>query len=74
MPIHHSDFYTYQFSLVAYIFSSLALYPHGATEAFVFVVTYSNVSDISEPHIIFGKVLHHIGILACDSHHNFAAI
>ena len=30
MPIHHSDFYTYQFSPVAHNFPSLALYPHGA--------------------------------------------
>ena len=62
--IHHSDFYTYQFSPVAHSFPSLALYPHGVTEAFVFVVPYANVSDISEfyhPHIISEKVLHHIG-------------
>ena len=53
MPIHHSDFYTYQFSPVAHSFPShsfpsLALYPHGVTEAFVFVVLYANVSNISE--------------------------
>ena len=47
MPIHHSYFYTYQFSLVAHNFPSLALYPHGATEAFVFDVPYSNISNIS---------------------------
>ena len=32
MPIHHSYFYTYQFSLVAHKFPSLSLYPHGAIE------------------------------------------
>ena len=56
MPIHHSDFYTYQFSPVAHNFLSLALYPHGATEEFVFDVPYANIYDISEffqPHIIF---------------------
>ena len=77
MPIHHSYFYTYRFFPVAHDFPSLALYPHGATEAFFFAVTYDNFYDISEfyqTHIIFGKVLHHIGILTCDSHHNFAAI
>ena len=77
ISIHHSYFYTYQFSPVAHSFPSLALYPHGATEAFVFAVPYDNFSDISEfyqPHIRFGKVLHQIGILTCDSHHNFAAI
>ena len=47
-PIHHSDFYTYQFSLVAHNFPSLALYPHGAIEAFVLVVPYVNIYDISE--------------------------
>ena len=55
MSIHHSDFYTYQFSPVANSFHSLALYPHGVTEAFVFSVPYDNVSDISyfyQPHII----------------------
>ena len=60
MPIHHSYFYTYQFSLVAHNFPSLALYPHGATEAFVFSIPYANVSDISEfyqPQIISIKVL-----------------
>ena len=53
-PIHHSYFYTYQFSPVAHNFFSLALYPHGATEAFVFSVPYDNVYYISEfyqPHI-----------------------
>ena len=77
MSIHHSYFYTYKFSLVAHSFPSLALYPHGATEAFVFVVPYTNVYDISEffqPHIRSGKVLYHIGIMTCDSLHNFVAI
>ena len=46
MPIHHSDFYTYQFSPVAHNFHSLALYPHGAIEAFVLAVPYANISDI----------------------------
>ena len=76
-PIHHSYFYTYQFSPVVHNFPSLALYPHGATKAFVFAVPYANIYDISEfyqPQIRSGKVLHQIGILACDSHHNFAAI
>ena len=40
-PIHHSDFYTYQFSPVVHNFPSLALYPHGATEAFVFAVPFA---------------------------------
>ena len=48
MPIHHSDFYTYQFSPVAHKFPSLAQYPHGANEAFVFAVPYANISDILE--------------------------
>ena len=48
MPIHHSDFYTYKFSPIAHNFPSLALYPHGAIEAFVLAVTYYNISDISE--------------------------
>ena len=77
MPIHHSNFYTYQFSPVAHNFPSLALYPHGATEAFVFSVPYANILDMSEfyqPHIRTRKVLHQIGRLTCDSHHNFAAI
>ena len=76
-PIHHLYYYTCQFSPVVHNFLSLSLYPHGATEAFVFAVPYANVSDISEfyqPHIISIQVLHHIGILTCDSHHNFAAI
>ena len=63
MPIHHSYFYTYQFSLVAHNFPSLAIYPHGATEAFVFVVPFANVYDISEfyqLHIKYGKVLYQI--------------
>ena len=54
IPIHHSDFYTYQFSPIAHNFPSLALYPHGAIEAFVLVVPYDNIYDISEfyqPHI-----------------------
>ena len=77
MPIHHSDFYTYQFSPVADNFPSLALYPHGAIEAFVLAVPYANIYDISEfyqPRIRSIQVLHQIGILTCDSHHNFAAI
>ena len=77
MSIHHSYFYTYQFSPVAHSFPCLAVYPHGVTEAFVFSIPYANVSNISyfyHPHIRYGKVIHHIGILTCDSHHNFAAI
>ena len=77
MPIHHSDFYTYQFFPVAHNFPSLAVYPHGAIEYFVLAVPYVNISDISEfyqPHIRSGKVLHQIGRMTCDSHHNFAAI
>ena len=77
ISIHHSYFYTYQFSPVAHSFPSLAIYPHGVTEAFVFVVPYANFSDISkfyQPHNRSGKVLHHIGRITCDSHHNFAAI
>ena len=62
--INDSYFYTHQFSPVAHTFLSLALYPHGVTESFFFVVPYANFSDISEffqiP-IISGKVLHHIG-------------
>ena len=46
MPIHHSDFYTYQFSPVAHNFPSLALYPHGSIEAFVLAVPYANIYDI----------------------------
>ena len=46
MPIHHTDFYTYRFSLVAHSFPSLAPYPHGATENFVFVVPYANIYNI----------------------------
>ena len=71
--IHHLDFYTYHISPVAHSFPSLALYPHGVTEAFVFDFSYSNVSDISkfyQPHIISGMVLHQIGRITCDSHHN----
>ena len=45
--IYHSYFYTHQFSLVAHSFPSLALYLHGVTEAFVFIVPYDNVSNIS---------------------------
>ena len=45
-PIHHLDFYTYQFSPIVHTFPSLALYPHGATESFLFAVPYANVSDI----------------------------
>ena len=54
MPIHPSDFYTYQFSPVAHNFPSVALYLHGAIEAFVLTVPYANVSDIPDfyqPHI-----------------------
>ena len=72
MPIHH-----YQFSPVTHNFPSRALYPHGATESFVLSVPYATIYDISEFyqfHIIYIHVLHHIGILTCDSHHNFAAI
>ena len=46
IPIHHSYFYTYQFSPVAHNFFSLALYPYGATEAFVFSIPYANIYDI----------------------------
>ena len=46
-PIHHSYFYAYQVSPVVHNFPSLALYPHGATEAFVFAVPYANFSYIS---------------------------
>ena len=48
MHIHHSDFYTYQFSLVAHNFPSLVLYPHGAIEAFILAIPDANISDISE--------------------------
>ena len=77
MSIYHSYFYTYKFSSVAHSFPSLSLYPHEVTKIFVSSVPYSNFSDISEfyqTHIIYGKVLHQIGTLTCDSHHNFAAI
>ena len=47
MPIHHSEIYTYQFSPIAHSFPSLALYLHGVTKAFVFVVPYDNISNIS---------------------------
>ena len=59
--IHYSYFYTHLFSLVAHTFPSLAPYPHGDTEAFVFVVPYDNIYDILEsiqPHIRSRKVLH----------------
>ena len=75
--IHHLDFYTYQFSPIAHNFPSLALYLDGATESFVLAVPYDNISDISEfyqAHIRSIQVLHHIGIITCDLHHNFAAI
>ena len=48
MPIHHSNFYTYQFFPVAHNFPSLALYPHGSIEDFVLAIPYVNISDISE--------------------------
>ena len=44
--IYHSYFYTLKLSPVAHSFPSLSLYPHEVTEAFVFSVTYSNISDI----------------------------
>ena len=44
--IHHSYFYTHQFSPVAHNFPSLALYPYGVIEAIVFVVPYNNIYDI----------------------------
>ena len=77
MHIQHSDLYTYHFTPIAHIFPSLTLYTQGATEAFLFSVPYDNVSDISysfQPHIRSGKVLHQIGRMTCDSHHNFAII
>ena len=77
IPIHHSYFYVYQFSPVVHSFPSLALYPHGSIEAFILDVPYDNIFDISDfyqPHIRSRKVLHQIGILTCDSHHNFAVI
>ena len=77
MPINHSYFYNYQFSTNAHSFPSLSLYPHGSIEEFVFSAPYANVSDISYfywLHIISINMLHHIGILTCDSHHNFAVI
>ena len=46
MSIHHSYFYTLQFSPVAHTFPSLDPYPHGDTEAFVFDIPYDNISDI----------------------------
>ena len=58
--IHHSDFYTHQFFPIAHTFPSLVPCPHGVTEAFVFVVPYANVFDVSEfyqPHIISIQVL-----------------
>ena len=75
--IHHSDFYTHQFSLVAHTFPSLAPYPHGDTKDIIFFVQYDNIYDISDyfqTHIIYGKVLHHIGRMMCDPHHNFIVI
>ena len=45
--IHHSYFFTHQFSPVAHTFPSLALYPHEDTECFAFVAPYDNISDIS---------------------------
>ena len=62
--IHHSYFYTHQFSPVTKKFPSLALYPHGVIEAFVFVVPYANVSNILyfyQPHIKSINFIHHIG-------------
>ena len=35
---------------------------------------FFDISYFFQPHIISGKVLHHIGKMACDSHHTFAAI
>ena len=61
--INHSYFYTHRFSPVANTFPSLALYPHGIIEAFVFIVSYANVYDISKschPNIIYGKFLLHV--------------
>ena len=75
--IHHSYFYTHEYFRVAHTFPSLALYPHGVTEAFVFTIQYSNISNISyfyQPDIKYGKVLHQIGIFTYDSHHKFAVI
>ena len=77
IPIHHSYFYTYKFSPVAHNFPSLALYLHGATEAFVLAIPYATISYISEffqPHIRSIQLLPQIGRLTCDSHHNFTAI
>ena len=77
MSIHHSYFYTYKFSPIAHNFPSLALYPHGSTEVFVFYSTYTNIYDILEfyqPHIRSRMVLHQVEILTCDSHHTFATI
>ena len=73
--ILHSYFSAHQFSPVAHTFPSIALYPLGVTEEFVFLVPYANVSDISifiQSHIISVKVLHYIGRMICDLHHNFA--
>ena len=62
IPIYHSYFYTYQFSPVAHNFPSLALYPHGATKAFVlefhmlifliYHIFISLISDIYRCYII----------------------
>ena len=76
-PLPSCRFYTPGHDHGVHNFPSLALYPHGATEAFVFAVPYDNVSDISDfyqSHIKYIQVLQQIGILTCDSHHNFAVI
>ena len=75
--IHHSYFYTHQFSLAAQPFPTLALYPHGDTKPLVFNVPYDNIYDISEyfqPHIIFWKFLHQVGRNICDPRHHLTAI
>ena len=67
--IHHSYFYTHPFSPFAQTFPTLAPYPHGDNEAFVFSAPCDIIFYISEsfqPHIIFGKVLHQIGRMICD--------
>ena len=77
MPIIIHIFTPISFPQLLIVFLALALYPHGATEAFVFVVPYANVfniSDFYQTHFISINFLHHIGILTCDSHHNFPAI
>ena len=58
--IHHSYFYTHQFSPVSHTFSTLAPYPHGDTIDLVFAATYDNISDITksfQPHFIIYNVL-----------------